>query len=101
MAQDAPLADAPILIGLMSGTSLDGIAAAAVQFHRTGDGDRPQLLAFDSIAYTAEQRARLAAGMVQGTAQEFCRLHVDLGHWLADAAASVMARAGNPRFTRF
>jgi anhydro-N-acetylmuramic acid kinase len=94
MAQDAPLADAPILIGLMSGTSLDGIAAAAVQFHRTGDGDRPQLLAFDSIAYTAEQRARLAAGMVQGTAQEFCRLHVDLGHWLADAAASVMARAG-------
>ncbi len=93
MALDAPLADAPILIGLMSGTSLDGIAAAAVRFHRTGDGDRPELLAFESIAYTADQRARLAAGMVQGTAQEFCRLHVDLGIWLADAAAIVMQRA--------
>ena len=93
MALDAPLADAPILIGLMSGTSLDGIAAAAVRFHRTADGDRPELLAFESIAYTPDQRARLAAAMVQGTAQEFCRLHVDLGVWLADAAAVVMRRA--------
>ncbi len=93
MALDPPLADAPILVGLMSGTSLDGIAAAAVQFHRTADGDRPELLAFESVAYTADQRARLAAGMVQGTAQEFCRLHVDLGQWLAGAAALVMARA--------
>jgi anhydro-N-acetylmuramic acid kinase len=93
MALDAPLADAPVLIGLMSGTSLDGIAAAAVRFHRTDDGDRPELIAFESIAYTADQRARLAAGMVQGSAQEFCRLHVDLGRWLADAAALVMQRA--------
>ncbi len=91
---DAPLADAPILVGLMSGTSLDGVAAAAVRFHRTADGDRPELLAFHSVAYSAEQRARLSAGMVHGTAQEFCRLHVDLGGWLADAAALVMARAG-------
>lgn len=94
MATDSPLAAAPILVGLMSGTSLDGIAAAAVRFDSGADGDVPQLLAFESIAYTAEQRARLAAGMVQGTAQEFCRLHVDLGIWLADAAALVMQRAG-------
>jgi anhydro-N-acetylmuramic acid kinase len=93
MPTDAPLADAPILIGLMSGTSLDGIAAAAVRFHRTGDGDRPELLAFESLPYTSEQRARLAAGMVQGSARDFCRLNVDLGHWLADAAALVMQRA--------
>ncbi|MES3034235.1 MAG: anhydro-N-acetylmuramic acid kinase [Gemmatimonadota bacterium] len=93
MALDASLADAPVLVGLMSGTSLDGIAAAAVRFHRTDEGDRPELLAFESVAYSAEQRARLSAGMVQGTAQDFCRLNVDLGHWLADAAATVMARA--------
>ena len=93
MATDAPLADAPVLIGLMSGTSLDGIAAAAVRFHRSGDGDRPELLAFESVAYTDEQRARLAAGMVQGSAREFCRLNVDLGHWLANAADVVRDRA--------
>ncbi len=94
MPTDAPLSAAPILIGLMSGTSLDGIAAAAVRFHPTDDGDRPELLAFESVGYSAEQRARLAAGMVQGSARDFCRLHVDLGHWLADAAALVMQRAG-------
>ncbi len=93
MALDAPLADAPVLVGLMSGTSLDGIAAAVVRFHRTDEGDRPELLAFESMAYTAKQRVRLAAGMVQGTARDFCRLNVDLGHWLADAAALVMAKA--------
>jgi anhydro-N-acetylmuramic acid kinase len=32
--------------------------------------------------------------MVQGTARDYCRLNVDLGRWLADAAALVMARAG-------
>ena len=94
MALDAPLADAPVLIGLMSGTSLDGIAAAAVRFHRTGDGDRPELLAFESVAYTAAQRAQLADGMVQGSAQAYCRLNVDLGRWLADAAFTVMQSAG-------
>lgn len=92
---DAPLPEAPILVGLMSGTSLDGIAAAAVRFHRTeAGGDRPELLAFESVAYTTEQRTRLAAAMVGGAARDFCRLHVDLGHWLADAAARVMDRAG-------
>ena len=94
MPTDAPLSPAPVLVGLMSGTSLDGIAAAAVRFHRTADGDKPELIAYESVAYSAEQRARLTAGMTQGTAQEFCRLHVDLGHWLADAAALVMHRAG-------
>ena len=93
MPTDVPLADAPILVGLMSGTSLDGIAAAAVRFHRTGDGDRAELLAFESVAYTVAQRARLTAGMVQGTARDFCRLNVDLGQWLADAAFAVMQRA--------
>ncbi len=94
MATDAPLSGSPVLVGLMSGTSLDGIAAAAVRFHTTPQGDDAELVAFESVAYTAEQRARLAAAMVQGTARDFCRLHVDLGHWLSDAAALVMQRAG-------
>ncbi len=94
MAIDAPLGGAPVLVGLMSGTSLDGVAAAAVRFHRTAAGDAAELLAFESVGYTAEQRARLAAGMDQGSARDYCRLNVDLGHWLADAALAVMAKAG-------
>lgn len=83
-----------VLIGLMSGTSLDGIAAAAVRFVPDGVGDRPELLAFRGVPYTPAQRTRLAAAMVEGRAQEFCRLNVDLGHWLADAALDVMHAAG-------
>ena len=94
MAIDMPLTAAPVLVGLMSGTSLDGIAAAAVRFHQTAAGDQPELLAFESVAYTPEQRARLAAGMIEGSARDFCRLNVDLGHWLAAAAGAVMAKAG-------
>lgn len=94
MPTDAPLPTAPVLVGLMSGTSLDGIAAAAVRFHPTPDGDRAELLAFASVPYTAGQRQRLADAMVQGSARETCRLNVDLGTWLADAAAQVLAQAG-------
>lgn len=94
MAVDAPLPAAPVLVGLMSGTSLDGIAAAAVRFHPGPEGDRAELLGFASVPYGAGQRQRLADAMVQGSARDTCRLNVDLGHWLADAAAQVMAQAG-------
>ncbi len=88
------MSDAPLLVGLMSGTSLDGIAAAVVRFVPDGDGDRPELVAFRSTPYDATQRARLLAAMARGTAQEYCRLGVDLGRWLADAARDVMDAAG-------
>jgi anhydro-N-acetylmuramic acid kinase len=79
----------------MSGTSLDGISAAAVRFSR-GDAGKIEshLLAFVGIAYTPEQRARLLRALTSGTAQEYCRLGFDLGGWLADAAIAAVAEAG-------
>ena len=35
--------------------------------------------------------------MKSGSAQEYCRLAFDLGHWLADAAAAVLVESGVPR----
>jgi anhydro-N-acetylmuramic acid kinase len=86
-----------VCVGLMSGTSLDGISAAVARF--TPDGSRfgVELLAFQVHEYTAEQRDRLKAGMQGATAREYCRLAVDLGGWLADAAVQVLAEAGVPR----
>ena len=83
-----------VYVGLMSGTSLDGISAAAVRF--TADGNRIQheLLAFSGSAYTAEQRERLVSAMDRATAAEYCELSFDLGEWLAAAALSVIGRAG-------
>jgi anhydro-N-acetylmuramic acid kinase len=87
-----------VFIGLMSGTSLDGISAAAVRFSRDDAGRMDaDLLAFIGTHYSSEQRERLQRALVAGTAAEYCRLGFDLGHWLADAAIAVLAEAGVAR----
>jgi anhydro-N-acetylmuramic acid kinase len=78
----------------MSGTSLDGISAAAVRFVDHADGRiEPTLLSFTQRAYAPDARARLEAAMREGSAREYCRLHADLGDWFADAALEVMHAA--------
>ena len=93
-------------IGVMSGTSLDGISACVVRFNErpTPDSERPtpngvafDLLAFEVIEYSHQQREHLLNAMQKGTAQEYCRLAFDLGGWLADAATAVIREAGVPR----
>lgn len=92
---ERPGEDGRVVVGLMSGTSLDGISAAVVRFDSDGSGVvRHELLGFSQLAYDANQRRRLLAAMEQGTAAEYCRLGFDLGHWLADAAEQVVGAAG-------
>ena len=84
-----------VLVGLMSGTSLDGISAAVVRFVDAPNGRiAPTLLAFSQRSYDADERVRLEAAMRFGNAREFCRLNADLGDWLADAAIVALAQAG-------
>ena len=87
-----------VLVGLMSGTSLDGISAAVVRFTADANG-RPaaELLAFNVTEYSAAQRASLGAAMTGGTPADFCRIGFDLGEWLAQAAQEVIAEAGVAR----
>ena len=86
-----------VCVGLMSGTSLDGISAAVARFVPEGGRFRAELLAFHVRPYSAEQRERLLAAMRGSTAREYCRLAVDFGGWLADAAVAALAEAGVPR----
>ncbi len=95
-----------VYVGLMSGTSLDGISAAVVRFTpvdpaTAGSPSRrvAELLAFVSTEYTPQQRDRLQAALTEGTARDYCRLGFDLGSWLADATVAVLAEAGVPRST--
>ena len=87
-----------VVVGLMSGTSLDGISAAVARF-RDVDEKRidVDLLAYVSHSYTPAQRTRLSNALGGGTPAEYCRLNFDLGEWLADAAIEVMADAGIAR----
>ena len=83
-----------VYVGLMSGTSLDGISAAVVRFASAGSRVDHELLAFNSSAYTDSQRDRLAIAMSHGIAEEYCALSFELGDWLATAALEVMQHAG-------
>ena len=88
-------------IGLMSGTSLDGISACVVRFTPRGGGGGIgfdyELLDFQVLQYTAEQRQRIRDAMIGGSARDYCRLGFDLGAWLAEAATRVFSEAGVPK----
>jgi anhydro-N-acetylmuramic acid kinase len=87
-----------VLVGLMSGTSLDGISATVARFTERDDGPlAAEVLGFIVREYTAAQRTRLAAATHGVSPDEYCRLAFDLGAWFADAACDVLADAGVAR----
>lgn len=84
-----------LTIGLMSGTSLDGIDAVLVDFGGTTVEDVEWAVrAFVAVPYMAERRRTIHDAIVEGSAERLCRLHAELGEWLADAALRVCAEAG-------
>ncbi|MGQ0715306.1 MAG: anhydro-N-acetylmuramic acid kinase [Gemmatimonadaceae bacterium] len=86
-----------IVVGLMSGTSLDGISAAVARFVPGVDHIGAELLAYRSVSYTRDQRERLLRALEGAPAAEYCRLNFELGAWLAEAAVAVLADAGIAR----
>ena len=86
--------DAAILVGLMSGTSADGITAAVVRLvPGANDAVAAELLAHVTRGYEPEQRDRLLAAVERGTPSDYCRLAFDMGAWLADAALAAIDAA--------
>lgn len=87
-----------VIVGLMSGTSLDGVTAAVARFTPAGEtGVAAELLAFVVRDYTPGQRERLSRALAGTTPAEYTRLNFDLGGWLADAAIAAIAEAGVSR----
>ncbi len=80
-----------LAVGLMSGTSLDGIDAALVEIESETS---VRLVAFLTQPFDAERRARVLHATTCGTARDLALLHVELGIALAGAAQAVLARAG-------
>lgn len=84
-----------VIVGLMSGTSLDGVSCAAVRF--CGDIEQElhfELLGFTSREYSREQRDVLARALSGDSPEGYCRLGFDLGEWFADAVVATIAEAG-------
>lgn len=78
-------------IGLMSGSSCDGVDAALVRIKGTGAEILVKLLAFETSAYPEAFRMRLLAA--HHSVHEACTLNFQLGEYLADAAAAMMSYA--------
>ncbi|MBI3327945.1 MAG: anhydro-N-acetylmuramic acid kinase [Nitrospinae bacterium] len=88
----------PLVIGLMSGTSADGVDAALVHIEGSARSTRVQVRAFDTYAFPAGMREAIlhASDPRTGTVDLICRLNVALGEAFAQAAIDVAERAGVP-----
>lgn len=82
------------VIGLMSGTSADGVDAALVDVGRPEFGVR--LVAFSELPYPREMRREIleVSEPQGGNVEKICRLHVILGEWFARSAFKVCRKAG-------
>src|SRR2546426_4665294 len=82
------------VIGLMSGTSADGVDAALVDIRGTGHDLKIKLKAFRTFPYPTVFRERLVQAMTGGTVEDVCHLNGALGEWFSRAALKVLTAAG-------
>ena len=76
-----------LLVGLMSGTSLDGVDAALV---RIAGPTRVDLLGFVHRAYSAAERAQIEGVLAGASIAETAHLHVALAAWAAEAVDTLL-----------
>jgi anhydro-N-acetylmuramic acid kinase len=82
-----------LAVGLMSGTSLDGMDAALVRL----DGPtRATLLDFVTRPYTDGEKAEIRAALDGATAPSLARLHVRVAEWAAEAVQTVLVQGSVP-----
>jgi len=84
-------------VGLMAGTSLDGIDAALVRIEGAGDAIRVETLATHYQPYTPDERAGLMRLLESGNLADLCAWDAYLGERFAQAALAVIQRAAPPR----
>ena len=82
------------VIGLMSGTSGDGVDAALVEIHGNGLALQVKPLAFAPLPYPTALQRRILAASTGGTVSEICHLNALLGEVFAKAALRVIKKAG-------
>ena len=86
------------LVGLMSGTSLDGVSAAVVRFE-SGDSGRisAQLLQFEVQPFSQSERESILQVINSGNTDAVCRLNFSIGEILARAAHRAIEASGIER----
>jgi anhydro-N-acetylmuramic acid kinase len=85
--------DPRTIVGLMSGTSHDGIDAAVVEVSGSGEALAVELVRFDCVPFPPVVGERIGRAVELGV-PELARLSFDLGEAFASAALEVIRRAG-------
>ena len=84
------------VMGLISGTSHDGIDVAVVDLEARGDVLHGHVLHSYTVPYDPQLRARLVAALPPSTTtlSEMCQLDTLIGQAFADAASDAAERVG-------
>ena len=87
-----------VVLGLMSGTSVDGIDAAAVALREEGERLHARLLHYAEAPYPPALRERIHAlfDPERGTVPDVCEVNVLVGEAFAEAARAAIAARGQP-----
>lgn len=89
-----PAAPRLFYVGLMSGTSADGIDAVVAEISGGAGGLKAQLIAHVHQNFPATFRRRVLTACLHGTVAEICELNFVLGEHFARAALAAVKRAG-------
>ncbi len=81
-----------LAVGVMSGTSLDGISTALVRLQDGAEGGA-ELVAFRQEPFSAAERGAIIDAMARGTPRDVAFLHVALGERFAAAVLGLLAQA--------
>lgn len=83
-----------LVIGLMSGTSADGIDAVLAEISESGGNLKATVRRHTNTRFAPALRQRILHACLHGTVREICELNFELGDKFAAAACRVMAEAG-------
>src|SRR6266700_6187414 len=81
---------AALAVGVMSGTSLDGVSTALVRL--TEQPLDAQLVAFRQDPYTTPERGQIIEAIARGGSKDLALLHVALGERFAGAVLQLLAQ---------
>ncbi len=77
------------MLGLMSGTSIDGVDAALVEIEGPST---VRLVAWETRPYEPTERAAILQVITNGSVRDVALLHRQLGNWLAEAGSALLKR---------
>jgi len=79
-----------LAVGLMSGTSLDGVSTALVRLGADPLAPSATLVAFRQERYSAAERGAIIDAMARATPKDLALLHVALGERFAGAVLALL-----------